>query len=174
MIYQPDVRMRNERCHRIRERPEEEYDQLVKDGRGHRSKFNPKRPWDAVWGEMAERKSDWWYNNVDLPWLMVEAKLKSPTAYVEGDAPTAPLRGAPDPAAGAIVPFEPPVNHGRRRGQKRAMLALAPAPHEHPQGGADQDWHAIEWTPPAPTPRGGGQDLSEHNGSKFIKRIAAA
>ena len=77
----------SDRCQRIRERLQAEYDEALEEGR--ETKFNPEKPWGSVWEEMAEREGDWWNKHVELAALFVEAKVKTPASDVEGDAPVA-------------------------------------------------------------------------------------
>ena len=74
---------------------------------------------------MAEREGDGWHKHVELPALLVEAKVRSPSAYVEGDAPIA--HGSH--AVAASSSYEPPPVHRAQRGTKgKAAVTLMPPP----------------------------------------------
>ena len=169
VIYQADVRMRSERCLRIRERLEEAHELDVKENR--RSSYNPDRPWDSVWAEMADRETDWWHKHVEIPCLMVAAHIKKVGHYVEGDANIAHSPSTEshtyEPATGPM-----PTTGGGHRGQKRAAAWIAPSPHEAPQGGA---WRQPVGKGAGAAPgggKGGWEDYSEHDGTKWIKTKA--
>ena len=85
VIYQADVRMRSERCHRILEQLIEKHGERA-DGK-NKDRFDSSRPWDGVWRRMAEKERHWWFKHVDKPIMLVEAKIKAASSFVEGDAP---------------------------------------------------------------------------------------
>ena len=54
LIYQCDVRTRNELAPKLRAQLQYQYSKDLVDGTAHRNPFNPSKPWGAVWGRIVE------------------------------------------------------------------------------------------------------------------------
>ena len=151
--------MRSERCHRILEQLIEKHGDKA-NGK-NKDRFDAARPWDGVWRRMADKERDWWFKHVDKPIMLVEAKIKAASSFVEGDAPIAGKGHAAAEAAPSY--YDPPASHRQRRGTKRrAAVALAGPPTEAPTGNGG--WAGDDWSGYAAR-----QDLSEHDGQKYTK-----
>ena len=93
--------------------------------------------------------------------MLVEAKIKAASSFVEGDAPIAGKAHATTEAASSS--YDPPASHRQRRGTKRrAAVALATPPTEAPTG--DGGWASDDWSGHAAR-----QDFSEHDGQRYTK-----
>ena len=82
--------MRLERSRAIRRELLQNHKDALKNGwAAEAAKFDPKRPWDAVWREMADGQASWWWNKVDQPCMFVSCRVRSVQSYVDGDVVTA-------------------------------------------------------------------------------------
>ena len=154
LIYQAEVRAREEHTPDVRERLEEEYAEALV--RNHPTRYNPKMPWNAVWEALVMHESAYWYKAIEKPGLLLLAGTARISEFLDEDVKTK-------------RPTEPGANHERPVKQHRTEGTIVPyVPNPPvPTGGA--------------TPRGGkgrgsgkGEDLSVWDGSKYLKNRAGA
>ena len=83
IMYQADVRMRQEEMPRICRRGQSEYDDALAAGGIH--PFNPSQPWDWVW-DQANNASSFWRRELEEPCLLVTSKAAPLQSMLDGDA----------------------------------------------------------------------------------------
>ena len=100
LVYQADVRMRQEGMERIRRRGEIERQEAI-DANG-KHEYNPNRPWDWVWSQ-AVLDNRFWKEELEEQALLVLTRTSSLSSMIDGDvridnpgAPHAPPPRAPD------------------------------------------------------------------------------
>ena len=137
--------MRLERSLHIREELEEQHEENL--ANGWRVHFDPAKPWDAVWKQMANHEKDFWDRHVKDPAHNIGFGLRTEQSYLGGDANIA---HAALPGFGVME--EPPPTSTYQRPAKKHKKLLALPYYEN--GGGDQ----------------GGQeehDLSAHDGTRY-------
>ena len=67
VIYQCDVRTRNELAPKLRAQLQSQYCKDLVDGTAHRNPFDPNKPWGTVWQQIVEghEESKWWFDHID-------------------------------------------------------------------------------------------------------------
>ena len=88
LIYQTEARTRSEHALRARRRLEMEKEDADKQGRDH--PFDPKRPWNEVFRQLATAEDKWWTEELKEPCNYIYTHVEEPSARVGGDRPTAP------------------------------------------------------------------------------------
>eukprot|EP00435_Cladocopium_sp_Y103_P026048 s3225_g6.t1 len=112
ILYQADVRARLEHVERVRRRGQEGYEAAQRSGLTH--PFDPDKPWEWVWGEMAN-DFNFWNREVVEPCMLLLAKSSNMSQLLDNDAPVSKT-----PAATPSTPAMPTNNS---RGQDMAARA---------------------------------------------------
>ena len=86
IIYQADVRARQEQVERVRRRGQESFDTAQRAGLSH--DFDPARPWEWVWGELT-LDVNFWNREITEPCMLYLAKTSSINQLLDNDAPIA-------------------------------------------------------------------------------------
>ena len=113
IIYQADVRARLEQVERIRRRGQEAYESARRLGLSH--PFDPNRPWEWVWKELAEDYI-FWNKEVVEPSMLYLAKTANLTQLLADDAPI--VKASSPASASAAAPTSRPAT-GDSRPSKR-------------------------------------------------------
>ena len=88
LIYQRDVRTRNEHARRVKARLAARHAKAIAKTPPEESDFDPARPWAQVFVELITGESEWWMKNIRLPGIEIVSKVTNPERFVEGDALT--------------------------------------------------------------------------------------
>ena len=143
IIYQADVRTRNELAPELKAKSQYKSMQDCIDGQGHRSDFDPQRPWDYVFQRIVEKEIPWWLDLVDKPGMMVISDSAKPARYIEGDALT---RGGKRQRVADYSDDSPPPLRRRRTGGGTGAASSYSLPQQQHQyeargggGGAQGD-----------------------------------
>ena len=83
IMYQADVRMRQEEMPRLCRQGMEEYNTAIAAGGSHA--FNPEKPWDWVW-DQAVKHSSFWRRELEEPCFLVLSKAAPIQSMLDGDA----------------------------------------------------------------------------------------
>ena len=88
LIYQTDVRTRNEHARRVKAKLAARHAKAIAKTPPEESDFDPARPWAQVFVELTTGEADWWMKNIRLPGIELVCKVTNPERFVEGDALT--------------------------------------------------------------------------------------
>ena len=88
LIYQTDVRTRNEHARRVKTKLATRHAKAIAKTPPEESDFDPARPWAQVFVELITGESEWWMNNIRLPGIEIVAKVTNPERFIDGDALT--------------------------------------------------------------------------------------
>jgi hypothetical protein len=83
LIYQMETRFRRETMERARRRASSELDKAI--AAGHRTDFDPARPWDFVFMKAAEEVK-YWHVNIEEPAMLIITGSRATSGFLDGDA----------------------------------------------------------------------------------------
>ena len=150
IIYQSDVRARLEHAPDVREQLEDAYAEAIVNNK--RTDYNPEKPWNAVWNALVQEEDKYWFKHVEHPGLRISAGTAKPSDYIEDDAPV--KRPGTDTATAHAQAGGQPKRGRYASGQTVPFVPAPPTPtvERPPKGGR----------------KGGGEDLSVHDGTKYL------
>ena len=88
VIYQADVRTRNEHLPRVYEKAKEKHAEAL--ARGFTTEWNPEKPWEEVMRRIVDDEMVWWYDLIEIPFQSIVPGAAKPAAFVSTDAITRP------------------------------------------------------------------------------------
>ena len=130
LIYQADSRMRREYLETIRRDQSAALDAAIQAGGS--TDFDPKRPWNACF-DAAVDCGNYWRRNVEIPSILIVAKARAASNYLDGDAPVAST--GMHLATGQAHASDLGITTSALRGSGSGRRADPPAP---PSKGADK------------------------------------
>ena len=84
LIYQTDVRTRNEHAPRVKTKLMEAHARAISRTPPEYSDFDPAKPWGQVFVELITREEEWWTKCIRLPSIEILAKVSNPEKFIEG------------------------------------------------------------------------------------------
>jgi hypothetical protein len=134
LIYQSDVRMRQEQMERTRRRLSDEH--AVATTSGHTTKFEPSRPFAMVYAE-ATKETSWWKKEVEDPCMLLLTKTAKLSNLLGEDAriESEHQRGASSVADGGLFPG------GGPRGNTRVRAGTGGSGSDNPPPPKDRKKH---------------------------------
>ena len=86
LIYQADVRTRNELAPKLRTEMQYKFSKDLANGTAHQNDFNPSMPWDSVFERIITGEIKWWTEMVDRPGMCIITDAAKVTKFIDGDA----------------------------------------------------------------------------------------
>ena len=126
IIYQAEVRLRREGFARIKRRLVQRHKDILSEGLSQSSSsvsYDPARPWNAVFAWAIEEKV--WDKDVFTACIQVGAKIKNPSAFIQGDAP---IVGTPPPPRPHPAPRDPKPTKAQAKKDRARLLGPTPPP----------------------------------------------
>ena len=109
VIYQADVRTRNEHFPRVLAEVLAHHAKKVAKGKGDQSGVDPSKPWDAVFRRICgKEEKSWWYDIIEIPFQSLVPGAAKVDKFIDGDVLVRPDAHSRGPAPGADVPAPPP------------------------------------------------------------------
>ena len=109
LLYQTDVRCRQELMHEIHQDLLWDHNEAV--AAGMPSRFDPARPWDAVWSTVLDdRHGKWWTREFERPAQLILTHIASLESMLGGDVSisSSRLMGTHNPSEAMRQPAPPP------------------------------------------------------------------
>ena len=88
LIYQADVRTRNELGPKLRAEMQYRYSKDLANGTAHQNDFNPAMSWGSVFERIINGELKWWTDMVDRPGMCIITDAAKVTKYIDGYALT--------------------------------------------------------------------------------------